>query len=239
LTSHAELNAGRRNLEADEVVGRRVAEMHPAAEAVTENGNPNFARRAAGRQRCWRVAIRLRGAIFTECCHDICSHRAPLGSNKPTGAPRSRPRAVNEVRGRKAVTEWLFWQVGGLGPMAGQNHHFVQYAPEKIPRAMDRYVNETDRLYGILDRRLAGRSFIAGADYTITDIASYPCIVPRKRQQQNLDDFPNPRRWFDTVRARPAVRAYAKGEPYSHRPAVTEAGKKILFGQTAAGPKAA
>jgi GST-like protein len=146
----------------------------------------------------------------------------------------------NDMRGRKTVTEWLFWQVGGLGPMAGQNHHFVQYAPEKIPYAMDRYLNETNRLYGVLDRRLAGRSFIAGADYTIADIASYPWIVPWKRQQQNLDDFPNLRRWFETVRARPAtVRAYAKGEPYSHRPAVTEEGKKILFGQTAAGPKVA
>ena len=143
------------------------------------------------------------------------------------------------LRGRKTALEWVFWQVGGLGPMAGQNHHFVQYAPEKIPYAMDRYVNETNRLYGVLDRRLDGRSYIAGDQYSIADIASYPWIVPWKRQQQNLDDFPNLRRWFDTVRARPAtVRAYAKGEPYSHRPAVTEEGKKILFGQTA-GPKAA
>jgi GST-like protein len=145
----------------------------------------------------------------------------------------------HDLRGRKTALEWVFWQVGGLGPMAGQNHHFVQYAPEKIPYAMDRYVNETNRLYGVLDRRLDGRSYIAGDQYSIADIASYPWIVPWKRQQQNLDDFPNLRRWFDTVRARPAtVRAYAKGEPYSHRPAVTEEGKKILFGQTA-GPKAA
>ena len=146
----------------------------------------------------------------------------------------------HDLRGRNTALEWVFWQVGGLGPMAGQNHHFVQYAPEKIPYAMERYVHETNRLYGVLNRRLAGRSFIAGEDYSIADMASYPWIVPWKRQQQNLDDFPNLRRWFDTVRARPAtVRAYAKGEPYSHRPAVTEDGKKILFGQTAAGPKAA
>jgi GSH-dependent disulfide-bond oxidoreductase len=145
-----------------------------------------------------------------------------------------------DLRGRKTALEWVFWQVGGLGPMAGQNHHFVQYAPEKIPYAMDRYVKETNRLYGVLDRRLYGRSYIAGHQYSIADIASYPWIVPWKRQQQNLDDFPNLRRWFDTVRARSAtVRAYAKGEPYSHRPAVTEEGKKILFGQTAAGSKAA
>lgn len=146
----------------------------------------------------------------------------------------------HDLRGRKTALEWVFWQVGGLGPMAGQNHHFVQYAPEKIPYAMDRYVNETNRLYGVLDRRLDRHSHIAGDQYSIADIACYTWIVPWKRQQQNLDDFPNLRRWFDTVRARPATaRAYAKGEPYSHRPAVTEEGKKILFGQTAAGPKAA
>ncbi|HVH75273.1 MAG TPA: glutathione binding-like protein [Stellaceae bacterium] len=144
-----------------------------------------------------------------------------------------------DLRGRKTVMEWLFWQVGGLGPMAGQNHHFGVYAPEKIPYAIERYVNETNRLYGVLDRRLAGRSFIAGEDYTIADIASYPWIVPWQCQRQNLGEFPNLRRWFDTVRARPAtVRAYAKGEPYSNRPAVTEEGKKILFGQTAAGTRA-
>ena len=143
-----------------------------------------------------------------------------------------------DVRGRKTVTEWLFWQVGGLGPMAGQNHHFGLYAPEEIPYAIDRYVKETNRLYGVLDRRLANHEFLAGANYTIADMAAYPWIVPWKRQQQNLDDFPNLRRWFELVRIRPAtVRAYAKAEPYSSRPAVTEDGKKILFGQTAAGAK--
>lgn len=140
-----------------------------------------------------------------------------------------------DLRGRKTVTEWLFWQVGGLGPMSGQNHHFGIYAPEKVPYAIDRYVKETNRLYGVLDRRLAGRHFIAGDDYTIVDMPCYPWVVPWKRQQQNLDDFANLRRWFDTVRERPAtVRAYAVGEPFSSRPAVTEEGKKLLFGQTAA-----
>ncbi|MEZ5817711.1 MAG: glutathione S-transferase N-terminal domain-containing protein [Hyphomicrobiaceae bacterium] len=139
-----------------------------------------------------------------------------------------------EVRGRKTALEWVFWQVGGLGPMAGQNHHFVQYAPERIPYAMDRYVNETNRLYGVLDRQLAGREWIAG-DYTIADMASYPWIVPWKRQQQELDAFPNLRRWFDAMRARPAVvRAYEKGAALAQRPAVTEEGKTLLFGQTAA-----
>jgi GST-like protein len=140
-----------------------------------------------------------------------------------------------DLRGRKTVMEWLFWQVGGLGPMAGQNHHFGLYAPEQLPYAIKRYVNETNRLYGVLDRRLATHTFLAGDAYTIADMASYPWVVPWKRQQQNLDDFPNLRRWFDAIRARPAtVRAYAKGEPYMNRPTVTEEGKKLLFGQTAA-----
>ncbi len=141
---------------------------------------------------------------------------------------------AKDLRGRIAATEWLFWQVGGLGPMAGQNHHFVQYAPAKIPYAIDRYVKETNRLYGVLDRRLAGRDFICGTEYTIADMAAYPWIVPWKRQQQDLDAFPNLGRWFEMVRVRSAtVRAYEKGEPYMNRPAVTEEGKKILFGQTA------
>ena len=121
-----------------------------------------------------------------------------------------------DIRGRKTVTEWLFWQMGGLGPMAGQNHHFGIYAPEKLPYAINRYVNETNRLYGVINRRLADRAFLAGENYTIADMAAYPWIVPWKRQQQNLDDFANLRRWFDAIRERPAtVRAYAKGEPYA------------------------
>jgi GST-like protein len=139
-----------------------------------------------------------------------------------------------DLRGRKTVLEWVFWQVGGLGPMTGQNHHFVQYAPEKVPYATERYVKETNRVYGVLERRLAGCEFIAGDAYTIADITAYPWIVPWKRQQQDLDSLPNLRRWFNAVRERPATqRAYAKGEPYASRPAVTEEGKKILFGQTA------
>jgi GSH-dependent disulfide-bond oxidoreductase len=157
---------------------------------------------------------------------------SPADGGEPVSVFES---GATDVRGRKAVMEWLFWQMGGLGPMAGQNHHFGIYAPKKIPYAINRYVNETNRLYGVLDRRLNGREFITGSDYTIADMAAYPWVVPWKRQQQNLDDFPNLRRWFDAVLARPAtIRAYAAGEPYSNRPAVTEEGKKILFGQTAA-----
>jgi GSH-dependent disulfide-bond oxidoreductase len=139
-----------------------------------------------------------------------------------------------DLRGRKTALEWLFWQVGGLGPMAGQNHHFVQYAPEKIPYAMNRYVNETNRLYGVLNKRLAGRDFICGADYSVADMACYPWIAPHKNQQQNLDDFPDLKRWFEAIAARPAtVRAYEKGAAVSAPTTMSEEDKKVLFGQTA------
>ena len=119
---------------------------------------------------------------------------------------------AKDLRQRVVALEWLFWQVGGLGPMAGQNHHFNNAAPEKIPYAMNRFVKETARLYGVLDRQLAERDFIAG-DYSIADMASYPWVVPYERQGQNLDDFPNLKRWFGTMKARPAVvRAYAKAD---------------------------
>src|SRR3546814_11009716 len=108
--------------------------------------------------------------------------------------------------------------MAGLGPMAGQNHHFSQYAPEKIPYAITRYVNETNRLYGVLDKQLADREFIAG-DYSIADMASYPWIVPHEKQGQKLEDFPNLKRWFDTIAARPAVqRAYAKAQAINTAP---------------------
>ncbi len=140
-----------------------------------------------------------------------------------------------DLRGRAEVLQWLFWQMGGLGPMAGQNHHFSQYAPEKLPYAIDRYVNETNRLYGVLDRRLADREFVTGADYTIADMASYPWIVPYERQGQDLNEFPNLKRWFEAVVARAAtVRAYEAGERYRTREStVDEESRKVLFGQTA------
>jgi GST-like protein len=139
-----------------------------------------------------------------------------------------------EPRRKVEVSQWLFWQMGGLGPMAGQNHHFSQYAPSKIPYAIDRYVNETNRLYGVLDRRLADRDFIAG-EYSIADMASYPWIVPHERQGQKLENFPNLKRWFERIKARPAVaRAYARAKEINSQPTVTEESKRILFGQTAA-----
>jgi GST-like protein len=142
-----------------------------------------------------------------------------------------------DPRGRAEVLQWLMWQMGGLGPMAGQNHHFVQYAPERIPYAMERYVKETNRLYGVLDRRLADREFVAGA-YSIADMAAYPWVVPYERQQQNLDDFPNLKRWFQAINERPAVvRAYARAEEINSQPTMTEEAKKIMFGQTASLPQ--
>ena len=133
------------------------------------------------------------------------------------------------------VIQWLFWQMGGLGPMAGQNHHFSQYAPEKLNYPIDRYVKETNRLYGVLDKRLADRQFVAG-DYSIADMAAYPWIVPYERQGQKLEDFPHLRRWFETIKARPAtIRAYEKAKTINTRPSVDdEESRKILFGQTAA-----
>mgnify|MGYP002721183574 FL=1 len=136
-------------------------------------------------------------------------------------------------RARFAVLQWLYWQMAGLGPMAGQNHHFVQYAPERIPYAMERYVKETNRLYGVLNKQLAGRDYIAG-DYSIADMASYPWIVPYERQQQKLEDFPHLQAWFARMSARPAVqRAYAKAKEINSAPTVTQDANKILFGQTA------
>ncbi|BAY09972.1 glutathione binding-like protein [Calothrix sp. NIES-2098] len=115
---------------------------------------------------------------------------------------------------RVEVLQWLFWQMGGLGPMAGQNHHFGEYAPEKIDYAINRYVKETGRLYTVLDKRLADREFVAGV-YSIADIAAYPWIVLYERQNQNLEDFPNLKRWFETIKARPAtIRAYEKAEAF-------------------------
>ena len=139
-----------------------------------------------------------------------------------------------DMRQRAKVLEWLFWQVGGLGPMAGQNHHFGRYAPARIPYAIDRYRNETARLYGVLDRQLAGRSFIA-EHYSIADMACYPWIAPHADQGQDLDDYPHLKRWYESLRARPAiVRAYAAGDPYVRRgPDLTALERDILFGQTA------
>jgi len=145
-------------------------------------------------------------------------------------AEKSGRLLPQQLRGRVEVMQWLFWQMAGLGPMAGQNHHFSRYAPEKIAYAIERYVRETRRLYAVLDRRLADRPFIAG-EYSIADIAAYPWIVPHERQGQKLEDFPHLRRWFDTIRERPAtVRAYEKAKSINTQTEFTEAARRVLFG---------
>jgi GST-like protein len=122
-----------------------------------------------------------------------------------------------DPRGRVAVMQWLFWQTSGLGPMLGQNQHFSRYAPQIIPYALERYMKETERLYAVLDRRLQGREFIAGA-YSIADVASYPWIVPHESQGIRLDAYPRVKRWFEAVASRAAVkRAYARASHVDHR----------------------
>jgi GSH-dependent disulfide-bond oxidoreductase len=148
---------------------------------------------------------------------------------------------ARDLRGRVETLEWLFWQMGNLGPMAGQNNHFSSYAPEKLPYAIDRYRNEVNRLYGVLDRRLATRPYLAG-DYSIADMASYPWVVPHERQGQNIADFPHVKRWLDAIAARPAVvRAYALAKDINpdQGGVRTAEERAILFGQTAASVKAA
>ena len=138
-----------------------------------------------------------------------------------------------DLRGQVEVMEWLMWQMGGLGPMAGQNHHFALYAPEKLPYAIDRYIKETGRLYAVLNKRLANRNFICG-DYSIADMACYPWVIP-DRQGQNIDDFPHLQRWKETIRARPATaHAYARAKEVNPetKPVVDdEESRRVLFGQ--------
>jgi GSH-dependent disulfide-bond oxidoreductase len=169
----------------------------------------------------------------------------PTGGGKPISvfesgaillylAEKSRKFLPGDLGGRYEVIQWLFWQMGGLGPMAGQNSHFSEYAPEKIPYAIERYVKETNRLYGVLDRRLVDRPFMAG-DYSIPDMATYPWIVPHERHGQKLENFPHLKRWFESIRDRPAtVRAYELAKKINTKPTVNEESRRILFGQTAA-----
>jgi GSH-dependent disulfide-bond oxidoreductase len=140
----------------------------------------------------------------------------------------------SDLRGRVEVLQWLFWQMGGLGPMAGQNNHFAHYAPEKLPYAIDRYVKETGRLFAVLDKRLADREFVAGP-YSIADMASYPWTTAYERMGLKIEDFPHLKRWQDAIKARPAtLRAYEKGKQFQSTPPTSPDARKILFGQDAA-----
>jgi GST-like protein len=171
---------------------------------------------------------------------------APTGGGKPISvfesgamllylADKTGKFIPADLRGRTEAIQWLFWQMGGLGPMAGQNNHFANYAVEKLPYAIDRYRNEVNRLYGVLNRRLADRAFVAG-DYSIADMASYPWIILYERQGQNIDDFPHVKRWIEAIKARPAVvRAYDKVKAVNPNAGGirTPEERAILFGQTA------
>lgn len=141
----------------------------------------------------------------------------------------------NDERKRVEVDQWLFWQVGGLGPMAGQTHHFRLYAPEKVPYAIERYTNEVNRLYGVMNRRLEDREFLAG-DYSIADMACVGWVRGYERQGQNIDDFPNVKRWLETMLERPGVQrgfAVNKADREKRDIAKDKDAQAILFGQKA------
>jgi GST-like protein len=143
-----------------------------------------------------------------------------------------------ETRARYEVTQWLFWQMGGLGPMAGQANHFRAYAPEKLPYAIDRYTKEVNRLFGVMNHRLADREYLAG-EYSIADMASWPWVLPAERMGQDLNEFPHLKRWFEAVGARPAVqkRTEIDEKLKLQTGAMDEEAKKHLFGQTSASIK--
>ena len=169
----------------------------------------------------------------------------PAGGGKPVAvfesgacllylAEKTGQFMPSDVRGRYQVMQWLMWQMGGLGPMAGQNGHFLLYAPDKIAYAIERYGKEVDRLYGVLDAQLARTgSFVAGSDYSIADMAIFPWVRTHKAQQVDLDKFPNIKRWYDTLFQRPAVkRGLAVGKDL-RASGLTEEARQALFGQTA------
>ena len=139
-----------------------------------------------------------------------------------------------DVRQRYAVAQWLMWQMGGLGPMAGQNGHFLLYSPDKIPYAIERYGKEVDRLYGVLDAQLARTgAFVAGDAYSIADMAIFPWVRTHKAQQVDLAAFPHVQRWYDGLFLRSAVKRGLDVGKDLRAPALTEEARKALFGQTA------
>ncbi len=139
-----------------------------------------------------------------------------------------------DLRARHTTLQWLMWQMGGLGPMAGQNGHFLLYAPEKIAYALQRYAKEVNRLYGVLDAQLARTSaFVAGADYSIADMAIFPWVRTWKAQQVPLDDFPAVKAWYEALMLRPAVRRGIDLGKELRASKLDDAARKALFGQTA------
>lgn len=146
-------------------------------------------------------------------------------------AEKSAMFLPTDIRGRAKVTQWLMWQMGGLGPMLGQHGHFKLYAPDKIPYAIDRYHAETLRLYGVLDRQLADADYVAG-DYSIADMAIFPWVRTYRRQEIELAEFPNIRRWYDNLKQRPALRRGLDvgKELLNRNPQDNAKARKTLFG---------
>lgn len=146
-------------------------------------------------------------------------------------AEKSQSFIPHDDRGKVDVSTWLFWQVANLGPMVGQNHHFNSYAPEKIPYAIERYSKETARLYGVLNKHMEGREWVAAETYTIADMAIYPWIEPNLTQSKDLSEYPYIKSWYDKMAARPAVKkAYEIGSTISKDEPMTEEARKHLFG---------
>ncbi|HZY19225.1 MAG TPA: glutathione S-transferase N-terminal domain-containing protein [Ramlibacter sp.] len=136
------------------------------------------------------------------------------------------------LRERYEVLQWLMFQMGGVGPMLGQNHHFRQYAPEKLPYAIDRYTNEARRLYGVIDRRLATSAWLGGAEYSIADIATWPWLRNWKNQGMELSEHPHLERWFRTIEARPAVQRGVQVLADLRKPIHDDKSREMLFGKT-------
>ncbi|WP_395691555.1 glutathione S-transferase N-terminal domain-containing protein [Piscinibacter sp.] len=136
-----------------------------------------------------------------------------------------------DLRGQVEALEWLMWQMGGLGPMAGQNHHFTQYAPEKVPYAIERYTKETARLYAVLNKRLADREFVAG-EYSIADIAVFPWLRSWKNQGIDWADYPHLKGWFDEIGHRPAVMRGVEVLADKRKPLIDDKARETLFGAT-------
>ena len=138
----------------------------------------------------------------------------------------------SDARQRYNTLEWLMFQMGGLGPMLGQAHHFRQYAPERIDYGINRYTNEASRLYAVMDRRLADHEWLAADTYTIADIASYPWIRPHDNQGQSLDDYPNLKRWYEAITDRPAVQRGVEVLADARPPVLDDAAREQLFGSS-------
>ena len=171
---------------------------------------------------------------------------APAGGGKPVAvfesgailqylAEKTGRFLPTDLRGRYQVLQWLMWQMGGLGPMAGQNGHFLLYAPEKIPYAIDRYSNEVDRLYGVLNTQLgATNAYVAGSNYSIADMAIFPWVRTHKAQQVDMAKFVHVQRWYNALFERPAVKRGLDVGKELRAPALTNDARKALFGQTSA-----